>query len=257
MVARRTMTLNLTEAEMAVLEALSEKKELSKTALLRQALRMYQVIDVRLERGDKLIFEERQDEGKIGSHDAMTSYPIQLLDVAAGSIVEAELHDDIAEKQLIDWQFQWRPAMQTYLKRLAENGISPKDTAWPQSWHWDWRDKINEIRDLLGHTGYSVVCRDVTQGMMRLDLVSKQARHQTQRGKPLVYVDYLEVAPWNWREEYADPPIYRLVGSVLTHAAFTRSVNEGFKGSRWLTFPAASGTVLRALRLHQFRYASG
>ena len=160
----------------------------------------------------------------------MTSYPIQLLDVAAGSIVEAELHDDIAEKQLIDWQFQWRPAMQTYLKRLAENGISPKGTAWPQSWHWDWRDKMNEIRDLLGHTGYSVVCRDVTQGMMRLDLVSKQARHQTQRGKPLVYVDYLEVAPWNWREEYADPPIYRLVGSVLTHAAFTRSVNEGFKG---------------------------
>ncbi len=160
----------------------------------------------------------------------MTSYPIQLLDAATDKLVEAELHDDIAEKQLIDWQFQWRPAMQTYLKRLAENGIGPKDTAWPQSWHWDWREKINEIRGLLGHTGYSVVCRDVTQGMMRLDLTSKQARHQIQRGKPLVYVDYLEVAPWNWREPYADPPIYRMVGSVLTHAAFTRSVNEGFKG---------------------------
>lgn len=64
MVARRTMTLNLTEAEMAVLEALSEKKELSKTALLRQALRMYQVIDVRLERGDKLIFEDDKTKEK-------------------------------------------------------------------------------------------------------------------------------------------------------------------------------------------------
>ena len=160
----------------------------------------------------------------------MTSYPIQLLDAAADKLVEAELHDDIAEKQLIDWQFRWRPAMQTYVKRLAENGISPKDTAWPQSWHWDWRQKINEIRGLLGHTGYSVVCRDVTQGMMRLDLASKQARHQSQRGKPLVYVDYLEVAPWNLREPYADPPIYRMVGSVLSHAAFMRSVNEGFKG---------------------------
>ena len=64
MVARRTMTLNLTEAEMAVLEALSEKMELSKTALLRQALRMYQVIDVRLERGDKLIFEDDKTKEK-------------------------------------------------------------------------------------------------------------------------------------------------------------------------------------------------
>lgn len=64
MVARRTMTLNLTEAEMAVLEALSQKKELSKTALLRQALRMYQVIDVRLERGDKLIFEDDKTKEK-------------------------------------------------------------------------------------------------------------------------------------------------------------------------------------------------
>lgn len=57
MAARRTMTLNLTEAEMTVLEALSEKKEMSKTALLRQALRMYQVIEARIESGNKLFFE--------------------------------------------------------------------------------------------------------------------------------------------------------------------------------------------------------
>ena len=62
--ARRTMTLNLTEAEMDVLEALSEKKELSKTALLRQALRMYQVIEARLESGDKLFFEDEKTKEK-------------------------------------------------------------------------------------------------------------------------------------------------------------------------------------------------
>ena len=57
--AKRTMTLNLTQAEMEVLEALCEKKDLSKTALLRQALRIYQVIEARLESGDKLFFEMR------------------------------------------------------------------------------------------------------------------------------------------------------------------------------------------------------
>lgn len=55
---KKTMTLNLTEAEMAVLEELCEKKDLSKTAVLRQALRLYQLVDVRLEKGEKLFFED-------------------------------------------------------------------------------------------------------------------------------------------------------------------------------------------------------
>ena len=54
---KRTMTLNLTEKEMQVLEDLSVKKGLNKTALLRQALRLYQTIDQRLDQGEKLIFE--------------------------------------------------------------------------------------------------------------------------------------------------------------------------------------------------------
>ena len=61
---KKTMTFNLTEAEMDVLEALSEKRDLSKTALLRQALRMYQVIEGRLENGDKLFFEDEKTKEK-------------------------------------------------------------------------------------------------------------------------------------------------------------------------------------------------
>ena len=62
--AKRTMTLNLTEKEMEALEVLSEKKDLSKTALLRQALRIYQVIEARLESGDKLFFEDEKTKEK-------------------------------------------------------------------------------------------------------------------------------------------------------------------------------------------------
>ena len=39
MATKKTMTLNLTDAEMAALEALSVEKDVSKTAILRQALR--------------------------------------------------------------------------------------------------------------------------------------------------------------------------------------------------------------------------
>lgn len=64
MALKKTMTLNLTDAEMAVLDELSEKKDLSKTAVLRQALRLYQMVNIRIERGEKLFFEDEVKKEK-------------------------------------------------------------------------------------------------------------------------------------------------------------------------------------------------
>jgi hypothetical protein len=61
---KKAMTLNLTDQEMAVLEQMCEKKELSKTAVIRQALRLYQLVDTRIERGEKLFFEDETTKGK-------------------------------------------------------------------------------------------------------------------------------------------------------------------------------------------------
>jgi len=61
---KRTMTLNLTDVEMDVLEDLCEKKDLSKTAVLRQALRLYQAVEIRTERGGKLFFEDEETKEK-------------------------------------------------------------------------------------------------------------------------------------------------------------------------------------------------
>lgn len=62
--SKRTMTLNLTEREMQVLDDLCARKGLNKTALMRQALRLYQAVDARLEQGDKLIFENGEKKEK-------------------------------------------------------------------------------------------------------------------------------------------------------------------------------------------------
>lgn len=55
--AKCTMTLNLTEAEMKALGDLAARKELTKTAVIRQALRLYQLVETRLSKGEKLFFE--------------------------------------------------------------------------------------------------------------------------------------------------------------------------------------------------------
>ncbi len=56
--SKKTMTLNLTEREMEALEELSRRKDLSKTAVVRQALRLYQLVEARLAAGEKLFFED-------------------------------------------------------------------------------------------------------------------------------------------------------------------------------------------------------
>lgn len=64
MIEKRTMTLNLTEKEMKVLEQLALEKDLSKTVVLRQALKIYQLLHVRMTRGEKLYFESESSKEK-------------------------------------------------------------------------------------------------------------------------------------------------------------------------------------------------
>ncbi|HPD47664.1 MAG TPA: ribbon-helix-helix protein, CopG family [Anaerohalosphaeraceae bacterium] len=64
MTTKKTMTLNLADREMEVLEQLCRKKDLSKTAVIRQALRLYQMVEVRFERGEKLYFEDELEKKK-------------------------------------------------------------------------------------------------------------------------------------------------------------------------------------------------
>jgi predicted transcriptional regulator len=60
----KTLTLNLTEKEMEVLDELANKKGMSKTAILKQALRLYQSVEVRLEKGEK-VFSENEKKDKV------------------------------------------------------------------------------------------------------------------------------------------------------------------------------------------------
>ena len=151
---------------------------------------------------------------------------IYLLDVASEDEVEAELRDAIEQAQLDDWQTQWQPALFAVLQDLARRGVPMNQ--WPQSWHWNWTQKTTRVQGLLAFRGFSVVAQGVTQGLAQVDL-TKSAREPSQVGKPLVYLDYVEVAPWN-RPELGSPPRLRGVGSALITAAVALSEEEGFKG---------------------------
>lgn len=61
---KKTMTLNLTDPEMEALDELSTRKDMSKTAVIRQALRLYQMVDLRIRDGQKLFFENELSKEK-------------------------------------------------------------------------------------------------------------------------------------------------------------------------------------------------
>jgi len=61
---KRTMTFNMTVAEMKALEKLAAKKEMTKTALLRHALRLFVIVDERVSQGHKLFLEDEKANKK-------------------------------------------------------------------------------------------------------------------------------------------------------------------------------------------------
>jgi hypothetical protein len=153
--------------------------------------------------------------------------PVFLLNVATGEPEPAELLDAITEKQLADWEAEWLPALLQAVQRLHRAGV--QRAHWPQSRHWDWRQKATVLQGMLARPGFSVVCGGVTQGMMLVDLTSERCRIESQRVKHLVYVSFIENAPWN-RKELFDPPRYRGVGTILMRAAVELSKENEFKG---------------------------
>ena len=62
---KRSMMLSLPAAEMAVVEALAKKRGLTKTGLVRQAIRLYESVDTRMDQGHKLYVENPEKQDKL------------------------------------------------------------------------------------------------------------------------------------------------------------------------------------------------
>ena len=62
MTTKRTMTLNLSSEEMEAVEAIARRKDVTKTAIIKQAIRLYLLVDTRLGDGDKLFVEDDEKQ---------------------------------------------------------------------------------------------------------------------------------------------------------------------------------------------------
>ncbi|TWU00391.1 hypothetical protein Pla108_13410 [Botrimarina colliarenosi] len=175
----------------------------------------------------------------------MTSYPIQLRRRADGQLIDAELVDGIRPQDLVEIEQEWRSVRDEIRQKLAVAGVQPNGPGWPESLHWDWRDKVGKL-NYLGTQGWAIRCEGRWQGAMLYDDTSHFAKDPADRGKPLVYIDYIESAPWNWLvDSIGQKGEFKSVGVRLFEPAVNHSMNEEYHGRVGLhALPTAEATYL-------------
>jgi hypothetical protein len=172
---------------------------------------------------------------------------VELLDHQSGEFVEAELFDEVTMDHFLETQREWRPVVTEAALYLAKAGAKP--ILVPRHFHWDWTKKEADLR-MLAITFYGLGCGGALQGLMKLLTVGHTCRLPEQAGKPLVYVDYLEAAPWNIKplmSALGKAPRYGGIGTLLLEAAVQKSKEEGFKGRLALhSLPTSEQFYLKA-----------
>lgn len=145
-----------------------------------------------------------------------------------GGFVDGELHDGLSPLHLLLVEQQWfrvRVELETELRKL---GVPPEK--WPQSLGWSWVRKAPHL-DLLEAAGFAISHDGTWQGAMITKSATHASRHQTSPGKPLIYVDFIEVAPWNWAiEGIGQSPRFKGIGTTLLREAVLLSKQEEFEG---------------------------
>lgn len=172
---------------------------------------------------------------------------VVIAERATGNAVPAVLHKELEELEIIDAEILWSPERLLRLRELRQNGI-PKSSL-PQQVHWNWAVKAVHIAGVLAYRSFGIEAAGKMQGLMIVLLTGKNARLDPDKGKPLVYVDFIETAPWN-AKEYTNTPLYKGVGVRLIQAAARLSIDESFAGRVGLhTLPQSAGFYTNACEM--------
>jgi hypothetical protein len=147
----------------------------------------------------------------------------RLMDRKKDLVVEATLFEEVAPETLIQVHIDWQPVRLDGLKRTMRTGGKV-----PEHWHWDWSQKAGKLK-LLAYRCFGIECERQMQGLMMVSTIARRSRIANQTGKPVLYIEYIESAPWNLAG-MVEKPRYSGVGIALLEAAIQFSMEEGFGG---------------------------
>lgn len=118
---------------------------------------------------------------------------------------------------------------------------------------WNWARKKRLALGDDRYEAYAVEYEDLTQGLLWIE--TQWHRSPTAIEQPLVYVEALASAPWNWRSINPDPWLQG-VGTVLLQFARNRSLDLGYHGRLGLPALPSSEPFYEACNVLNFGYDS-
>lgn len=159
-------------------------------------------------------------------------------------LVEATLLRGMVPSDLLVVESEWAAERSRIMQLMLRAGVARDQ--WPESLHWDWRGKSSLLKSLAA-TCIGLTCDKQFQGVILTQSAPHLAKLPGDKGKPLVYVDFLEAAPWNWVVPGINQPgKFRMIGPVLMWWAVKQSWEEGFHGRVGLhALPQAYGFYQR------------
>jgi hypothetical protein len=156
----------------------------------------------------------------------MSSLPsrrtVKLIDARAAdrASIGAEVYRDYPPAQLDVIERLWADARERAAVAGLAAGLAPLEHE-----HWDWRNKRDSV-ETGRHLLVAVECEGEAQGLMA---VLRTPRPGQLGGGQVVYVDYLESAPWNLKSSTVSPRFVG-VGTVLIAEAVRLSLETGLDG---------------------------
>jgi GNAT superfamily N-acetyltransferase len=146
---------------------------------------------------------------------------VQLIDarVTHRPFVRAEVYRDYPFGELERIEALWAEAREQAAMEGLAAGLALEHA------HWDWRNKADSV-EAGHHMLVAVECEGEAQGLMALLRTPRPAQLG---GMQVVYVDYVEAAPWNLKSSVASPRLLG-VGTVLIAEAVRLSRELGLDG---------------------------
>lgn len=147
---------------------------------------------------------------------------VHLIDarIPARPLIAGDVYRDYPAVELEIIEARWAQARDEAAVAGLVHGLTPLEHA-----HWDWRNKAESV-DAGRHMLLAVECDGEAQGLMA---VLRRPRPARAGAGQVVYVDYVEAAPWNLKGSTVLPRFFG-VGTVLMAEAVRLSLEMGFGG---------------------------
>jgi hypothetical protein len=172
----------------------------------------------------------------------MQSRPTRLADNRASPpvFIPATIIRQFPTDRLTEIEAIWSPARVEVATLLQSTGFDLESS------HWDWTGKAERVA--TGELSLiAVECEGQVQGLMAIPHQSRLSVFSP--GKRLVYVDYLEAAPWNQRVP-GQSPSFLGVGKSLIAQAIHISRELGMGGRVGLhSLPQAEGFYAKTCQM--------